>query len=198
MVAVLCLPPGLALAQTSTAYTLPIGTRIDFIADDAVNTATVRPGGSFRIHLAQPLTLDGMPLATAGTPARLLVADTFKRPDGTVMLSIALGGFRLKAGELPLTPIDVNLSAVTPGMTIAASTLGSIERAQDRIVIRVPVPAQLSSAAPISAFTALPALTPAPLLPVPRRGASPTPLPTTFNPPEPSDAPSDAPSASPT
>ena len=144
------------------------------------------------------MLLDGTPLAAAGTPARLLVADRIRRPDGTVLLSIALGGFRLKAGELPLTPVTTTLSAVTAGMTIAAATLGSIDRMQDRIVIRVPVPVPLSSAAPASAYTALPALTPAPLLPVPRRGAKPTPLPTTFNPPDPADPPSDAPSASPT
>ena len=198
LVAALCVPPGLVLAQTPAPHTLPIGTRIDFVADDTINADTVRPGGAFRIHLAQPLTLDGMQLAAAGAPARLFVADRVKRPDGTVLLTLALGGFRLKAGEVPLTPVHANATAVTTGMTIGAATLGSIGREQDRVVIRVPVPVPLSSAAPSSAYTAYPALTPAPLLPVPRRGSKPTPLPTTFNPPDPADTPVDAPSASPT
>jgi hypothetical protein len=139
--------------------------------------------------LAQPLTLDGTVLAAAGTLAHLLVTDKVKRADGSRAIEIALGDFRLKQGELPVVPLASVVSTVVPGTVIAAATQGSIERAGDRVVIRVPAPMALSTAAPIGAYTAYPAVTPAPIVPGARRGTTPTPLPTTFNPPEPVESP---------
>lgn len=157
----------------------------------------MRPGGSFRVHIAAPLIFDGTPLAAAGTPARLIVVNKTRAADGTPLLTIALAGFSLKQGELPLIPVTRVVPSITYGMTITAATLGAIERMGDRVVIAVPVPVPLSSSAPSSAYKALPAVTPGPVIAVPRRGATPTPLPTTFNPPEPSETPSDAASGSP-
>ena len=186
MVAALCIPPALALAQ-AIPHALPAGTRIDFIADENVNIDTVRPGGSFRIHLAQPLVLDGTPLAAAGAPSRVIVADKFRRADGTQMLELTLENLKLRQGELPLFATPEDVAGLTFGMTISAVTAGSIERSGDRIIIRVPVPTPLSTSLPNAAYTALPAATAGPAVARPRRGATPTPLPTTFNPPDPSD-----------
>ena len=183
MVAALCIPTGLALAQTPPLHSLPPGTRLDFVADDTINGDTVRPGGQFRIHLAHALVLDGTPLAPAGATARLIVTDNIRRADGSTELRIALGEFRLRQGELPLSAVTPGVPAVTAGMLIPATTAGSVERTADRIVISVPAPVPLSTNPPNAAYSPFPALTPPPLRPVPRRGATPTPLPTTFNPP---------------
>jgi hypothetical protein len=139
--------------------------------------------------LAAPLAFDGTVVAATGTLARLLVTDKVKRADGSSAIEIALGDFRLKQGELPVTPLMRIVSTIVPGTVIPATTQGSVERAGDRIVIRVPVPMALSTAAPAAAYTAYPAVTPAPIIPGARRGSTPTPLPTTFNPPEPVESP---------
>ena len=196
MVVALCIPPALALAQSPANHALPAGTRLDFIADDTINVDTVRAGGQFRVHLAQPLMLDGSQLAAAGTAARLFVTEKMKQPDGSNAIQIALGDFHLKQGEMPVVPVNLTITVVVPGTVVPAITQGSIERSGDRIVIRVPVPMSLSTLAPSAPYTAYPAVTPAPVVPGPRRGATPTPLPTTFNPPDAGDA-SAAPAASP-
>jgi hypothetical protein len=188
LVAALCIPSGLALAQTPSEHSLPPGTRLDFVADDTINVEAVRAGGQYRVRLARALVLDGTPLAAAGTTARLIVTEKIRRADGSTELRVALAEFHLRQGELPLTPVTPGVSAVTAGMTISALTNGSVERIADRVVISVPVPGPLSTNPPNAAYSPIPVLTPRPLRPVPRRGASPTPLPTTFNPPD--DAPS--------
>jgi hypothetical protein len=154
----------------------------------------VKQGGQFRVHLAQPLVLDGTLLAPAGTSAHLVVADKIKRADGMLILQLALADFRLKQGELPIAPVSDLAAAVTAGQTIAAQTQGSVEHSGDRTFIRVAVPVPLSSSAPNAGYTPFPALTAAPILAPPRRGSAPTPLPTTFNPAPPPD-PSPSPSA---
>jgi len=186
-VAALCIPAALALAQTPVPpHVLPAGTRIDFVADDAINVETVRPGGRFRLHLVHDLVLDGTPLAAAGTSARLIVTQKDRGADGTTTLHVAVAEFLLRQGELPVAPLVSVVDAVTVGTLIPVQTLGSVERANDRIVIHVPVPVPLPSEHPYAPFVPPPPKTPAPFLPPPRRGATPTPLPTTFNPPEPS------------
>jgi hypothetical protein len=204
MVAALCIPAGLVVAQPAPPpHFLPAGTRLDFVADDTISVDTVRPGGRFRVHLARDLILDGAPLAAAGTPARLIVTDKERGTDGKPSAHFALVEFNLRQGELPVVPLDPVLAAVSPGTVIAAQTAGSVEHTGGRTVISVPPPVPLSSDAPHAFFRAAPPKVPVPLLPRPKRGATPTPLPTTFNPPEPSPdassepAPSAAPSAAP-
>ena len=190
MVAALCIPAAIALAQGPPApHVLPAGARLDFIADDTVSADTVRPGGRFRVHLAHDLLLDGTALAPAGTVARLVVIDKDKATDGTSELYIALTEFKLRQGELPVSPLDAIVAGVKPGQTIPAQTGGSVERTADRVVIRIPVPVTLSSDEPHASYVPPPLKTPAPVLPPPRKGASPSPVPTTFNPPEESPSP---------
>jgi hypothetical protein len=192
MVAALCIPAGL-LAQTPLPpHVLPAGTRLDFVADDSINVETVRPGGRFRLHLMHDLVLDGAPLATAGTSARLIVTQTDRGAGGTTALHVAVAEFKLRQGELPVAPLDAVVSAVAAGTVIPSQTLGSVERTPERTVIHVPAPVPLPSDEPHAAFVPVPAKSPAPFLPPPRRGATPTPLPTTFNPPEPSPSPDDS------
>ena len=178
MAAALCIPSGLVLAQaSSSAHVLPSGTPLDFIADDTINIESVRPGGQYKVHLVKDLILDGTPLASAGTSARLVVTAKTKTASGT-SLRIALDNFKLKAGELPVAPIVPDVSVMVAGTDIAARTIGLVERTPDRIVIRVPVPFALSTDKPSSFFTPLPARTQGPIVPPsprPRRGATPAP-----------------------
>jgi hypothetical protein len=165
MVAALCIPTALVLAQTPPApQLLPLGTRLDFVADDTINVDSVRPGGRYRAHLLRDLSLDGTILAAAGTVVRLIVTDKVRHPDGSTELRIALGEFRLQPGELPVAPLAGTVSAVTAGTVIPAQTLGIVERAADRIVISVPVPVPLASDPPNFPYRAVPAKTTAPLL----------------------------------
>jgi hypothetical protein len=84
MAATLCIPAGLALAQTPpAAHTLPIGTHLDFVADDTVNVETARTGGHYRVHLVHASAFDGTQLAPAGTPARLVIVGKTRLSDGT-------------------------------------------------------------------------------------------------------------------
>jgi hypothetical protein len=183
--AALCIPVGLALAQTPPpSPVLPAGTRLDFVADDSINVDTARPGGRFRIHLAHDLVLNGTPLAVAGTSARLVVTEKEARPDGSAALHLTVAEFKLRAGELPVAPLTPIVSAVSAGTVIPAETLGTVERDADRTVIRVPVPVPLSSDVPYAPFRPAAPKSPEPLRSPRPRGATPTPLPTTFNPPD--------------
>jgi hypothetical protein len=141
------------------------------------------------VHLAHDLLLGGTTLAPAGASARLVVLDKDKATDGTSELYFALTEFRLRQGELPVTPLDAVVAGMKPGQTIPAQTAGSVERTADHVVIRVPVPIELSSDEPHATYVPPPMKTPAPVLPPPRKGASPSPVPTTFNPPEASASP---------
>jgi hypothetical protein len=144
------------------------------------------------VHLAHDLLLDGTALAPAGTPARLVVTDKDKAPDGTAEISIALAEFKLRQGELPVTPLAAVLAGVKPGQPIPAQTVGTVERTGDHVVIRVAVPVELSSDEPHASYVPPPLKTAAPELPPrPRKGASPSPVPTTFNPPDQSPSPDD-------
>jgi hypothetical protein len=193
LVAALCIPAALAQAQAPpAAHLLPAGTRLDFVADDTVNADAVKAGGRYRVHLAHDLLLDGTAIAAAGTPARLIVTDKEKAADGSAQVFFTLAEFKLRAGELPVTAVDAIVAGVKPGQTIPALTGGSVERTAERVVIHVPVPVELSSDDPHAAYVPPPMKTAGPELPPRRRGASPTPLPTTFNPDQ-----SPAPDASP-
>ncbi len=184
--AALCIPAGLALAQTSTDQ-LPAGTRLDFVADDSVNATTAHPGGRFRVHLLHDLVLNGSALAPAGTAATLLVTEGARHDaDGPPQMTVTLVEFRLPAGELPVAPLTASVTGITAGSAIPAQTMGSVERTGGRVVIHVPVPVPLPSDALNAAFTPFPARTVEPLLPRPRRSAPPLPSPS----PSPSPAPS--------
>jgi hypothetical protein len=83
---------------------------------------------------------------------------------------------------LPVDPVTATFATIVPGTRIPARTLGSVERAAERIVISVPVPVPLSTEAPAVALTIPPYATTAPTLPPRPRQSTPTALPTTYNP----------------
>lgn len=142
----------------------------------------MRPGGEFRIHLKNDLVLAGATIAPAGTSARLLIVDKVRKADGSYALQITLSRFHLSVGDLPVTPIDATIERIAVGTAIFAKTAGTVERADGRLVIRVPLPFSLSNEVPAVVFTPIPARTSGPRAgngPPPRRPApGPTALPT--------------------
>lgn len=184
---------GLALAQSDAASVLPAGTPLTFVSDASADVKTVRPGSVFKVHLLGELDLAGTILAAPGTSAQLVVLDRITQPGGVPAIVIAIGSFTIRGGELPVTPVRPNLTALQVGTTIATRTMGSVEASGTRTVIRVPLPFALPTDAPNAVFTPVPARTASSrLTPPPRRVRRPTPVPS----PSPSASPS-PPSTSP-
>ncbi len=176
MVAALCVPAIFVTAAPSA--TLPSGTLLTFVADDAVETHSVRPGGLYKAHLRDELLFDGVVLAPAGTFVQLLIADV-ERNVGSVRLRIALQHFPIKvaASELPVVPLTPLVDAVPAGLVIVARTVGSVVHDGERIVVRSPLPFALSTDAPNAFFTPIPFRTTAPIVPPRRDRNRPSPAP---------------------
>jgi len=170
---------GLALAQSGAADVLPAGTPLTFVSDASADVKTVRPGSVFKVHLLDELELAGTVLAAPGTSAQLVVLDRIRQPGGVPAIVIAIGAFTIRGGELPVTPVRPNLTALAVGTRIATRTMGSVEASGTHTVIRVPLPFALPADTPNAAFTPVPARTASSrLTPPPRPVRRPTPTPT--------------------
>jgi hypothetical protein len=176
LAAALGLSSGLASAQ-GTPKVLPAGTPLTFVADDFVNTQTVRPGSVFKVHLLGNVVLDGTTIAAPGTTARLIVIDRTPRTGGGNTLQIAIEGFKVRGGELPVALLHPVVEAMALGTEIPTKTMGTVEQIEGRTVIRVPLPFLLPADVPNGAFTPIPAQTAQPRVP-PARARTPTPPPT--------------------
>ncbi len=150
---------GLALAQSGAANVLPAGTPLTFVSDASVDVKTVRPGSVFKVHLLGELDLAGTVLAAPGTSAQLVVLDRITQPGGVPAIVIAIGNFGIRGGELPVSPVRPNLTALQVGTTIATRTMGSVEETGTHTVIRVPLPFALPADTPNAVFTPVPART---------------------------------------
>ena len=167
---------------------LPAGTPLTFVADDTINTQTVRPGSAFKVHLRGDVVLDGTTIAANGTTARLVVIDRTPRTGGGNTLQIAIEGFKVRGGELPVALLQPSVEALAAGTAIGTKTMGTVEQIDGRTVIRVPLPFALPADVPNGFFTPVPARTAAPrVVPLPRV-RTPTPLPTTAATPTPEPA----------
>ncbi len=182
-----------AWAQSPAAVSSPvaIGSPVTIVADETVDPR-VRPGSEFRAHLRDPLTLGGTLVATAGTPARLVVTAKETGKDGTPRYHIAIIGLHLGlAGTLPVKPVMTTVERIVTGMDIAATTLASIGYEAGKIRVAIPLPFKLSNDPPIGAYTPTPLRTAAPIVNRRKPSASPSPVasPTTPASPVPTSAP---------
>jgi hypothetical protein len=173
---------------------LPAGTALTFVSDAAVDPKTARAGRVFKVHLLAELTLDGTTIAAAGTLAQLVVLDRVTETGGKPAVVVAIGGFNVRGGGLPVTPVNPTLATIEVGTNIATRTMGSVEQIGTRTIIRVPLPFTLPADAPNGAFTPIPARTNTPGVVRPRAPRRPTPSPKPTPEPSPSELPSEAPS----
>jgi hypothetical protein len=164
------------LAQST--HVLPAGTPLTFVADDSINTQTVRPGSVFKVHLRGDVVLDGTTIAATGTTARLIVVDRTPRTGSGNTLQIAIEGFRIRGGELPVAPLRPAVDVLVAGTEIPTRTMGTVEQLDGRTVIRVPLPFALPLDVPNGAFTPVPARTAQPRVVPSPRVRTPTPVPT--------------------
>jgi hypothetical protein len=177
----------------AAASVLPIGSPITIIADDTVDRR-VRPGAEFRAHLRDPLALGDRLVATAGTPARLVVTDTITAKDGTLSYRIAIVGLNLGlAGTLPVRPDTPTVAHISAGMAIPATTLAALGFEAGKVRVALPLPFKLSNEAPNGGYTPAPLRTAGPII----NRRRPTPTPGLTASPSPSPSPSPAASSSP-
>jgi hypothetical protein len=147
------------------------------VADETVDSR-VRPGSEFRAHLRDPIELGQTLVATAGTPAHLIVISRERASDGSLRYQIGIIGLNLGlAGELPVKPQTPIVERVAAGMTIPATTLASIGYEQGKVRIAIPLPIKLSNDPPNGGYTPAPLRTAAPILQRRRGRPSPSPSP---------------------
>jgi hypothetical protein len=154
VVVALCIPVVAVIA--APAATLPAGSVLTFVTDDALDLKTARAGNHIRAHLRSDLVVGGSIVAPSGTPAGVLITD-IRHDAGAVRIRFALDHFALRsAGELPVEPLTPVVDAIPAGVAVPARTAGIVVVDGDRTIVRVPVPFPLSSDAPSAAFRSLP------------------------------------------
>jgi hypothetical protein len=124
--------------------------------------------------LRDPLTLGDTLVATAGTPARLVVTAKDIGKDGTASYHIAIIGFNLGlAGTLPVRPNTPTVEHISAGMAIPATTLAALGFEAGKVRVALPLPFKLSNEPPNGGYTPAPLRTAAPI--INRRRATPSP-----------------------
>jgi hypothetical protein len=179
----------------AAAASLPIGSPLTIISDETIDPR-VRPGSEFRAHLRDSLTLGDTLVATAGTPARLVVTAKDSAKDGTPNYRIAIVGLNLGLpGMLPVRPVTPTVERIAVGQAIPATTLAAVAFEEGKLRVAVPLPFTLSNELPNGGYTPAPLRTAGPIInrrrgtpapvPAPSASASPTgaPLPPAGNPP---------------
>jgi hypothetical protein len=161
---------GLAVATAdSPQHVLPAGTAVVFVSDGHLD-AGARPGSTVAVHLRDPLVLDSVIVAPAGSKALLLVVEPGARR------ALSLERFSVNAGLMPVRLADPDIRTVETGTAFEAHTLAVVEHLGDRFSVRVPFPFKLSTDRPAAYYTPTPARTASPGSLIPRhRGPSPSP-----------------------
>jgi hypothetical protein len=178
---------GVAIATAQAPqHALPTGSAVVFVADGHLDL-TSPAGSTASAHLRDPLVLDGVTIAAAGTKARLLGGSTLT--DGKREVRIALDQFTTVGGILPVKLVLPLPAAVDAGTVLEARTMAIVEHVGDRYSIRIPFPFPLSADKPAAYYTPTPARTASPASMSGRRRGSPAP-------PTPTASPSAAASAS--
>lgn len=105
--------------------------------------------------------LDGVVIAAAGTPARLVAAGV-TTAGGTRRALVAIEDFRTPYGLLPVKSTAA-VEAIAPGVVVAATTQARVEHLGDRFAIEVPFPFALGGDEPTSIYTPVPVATARPV-----------------------------------
>ncbi len=185
--AFLLLTAAYATAEAPPQHVLRAGTAVVFITDGPLEPGR-REGDVVRVHLRDPLVLDGATLAAAGTRAELTVGGTMGS-DGRRHPVYTIQRFLINAGLMPVRAVAPIVPPVPSGAQIEAATQAEVDHLGERYSIRLPFPFRLTGEAPASAYTPTPARTAPPYnFGRSRRGAptaTPTAVPTAQPPPTP-------------
>jgi hypothetical protein len=164
----------MATAQ-APQHALPTGSAVVFVSDGHLDL-TSPAGSTASAHLRDPLVLDGVTIAAAGTKARLLSGSSLS--DGKREVRIALDQFTTVGGILPIKLVVPLPAAIDVGTILEARTMASVEHVGDRYSIKIPFPFPLSAERPAAYYTPTPARTASPNSMMQRHRGSPTPVPT--------------------
>ncbi len=145
-----------------------------FVSDGHLDL-TSPAGSTASAHLRDPLVLDGVTIAAAGTKARLLSGSSVY--DGKREVRIALDQFTTVGGILPVKLLAPLPATIDAGTILEARTMAIVEHIGDRYSIRIPFPFPLSAERPAAHYTPTPARTASPNSMMPRRRGSATPTP---------------------
>lgn len=108
---------------------LTYGSELFFVLDDRISSVRTVAGTSVRMHLQNPLTVNGVTLAPAGTPGSLIVVTTRRSQSGDVdgAVQIHLDPLQLPGGQtLPVRAAHEYLTIErTAGLDSARATTDS-------------------------------------------------------------------------
>jgi hypothetical protein len=63
---------------------LPAGSTLYFVLDDKIDSGSTKPGTAIRLHLRDPLVVNGVTLAPAGSPGSLEIVTTSRAQSGDI------------------------------------------------------------------------------------------------------------------
>ncbi|MBC5829382.1 MAG: hypothetical protein GIW98_04220 [Candidatus Eremiobacteraeota bacterium] len=119
----------------ANAAVLPLDSSLLFVLDDRVNSRTSRSGDYIRMHLKDPLVLNGQTVAPAGTPARfrIVTATAAQSPDVDGSVDVFFDKIDLpQHGALPVRSARTHwTNEMTAGQ---ASTAGVTDTIKDIFV----------------------------------------------------------------
>jgi hypothetical protein len=127
--------PSPTAAAPSGAATLPVGSPIELVLDDRVDSKKTQPGTIVHFHLAKALDVGGVQLAPAGATGTLKVIATRPAvaPDVDGAVQIDLDALPITGhGSLPLTATK---SYITVEQTAGQQSTNSLEDAAKDILI---------------------------------------------------------------
>jgi len=76
--------PSASLAPVALGTTLPLGSTLDFVLDDKIDSGSSKPGTVVRMHLKSALVLGATTVAPAGTPGTLAIVATQRAGSGDI------------------------------------------------------------------------------------------------------------------
>lgn len=127
-------PPGPTAAATAsptqaptTGSYLPVGSPIEFVLDDSIDSKKTKSGTPIRLHLAKALVVGGIELAPSGAPASLKVISTQPAlaPDIDGSVKILLDPLALPGrGSLPVSAAH---EYITIELTAGQATTNALE-----------------------------------------------------------------------
>ena len=130
-------PKATSPAPVPSGATLPFGSPLLFVVDDAVSSGSTPPGTTIHMHLRSALVVNGVTVAPAGTPASFAVVSTRKAQSGDVD-----GAIQIFVNPLPLPqrPFTLPLRAIHEYLTRELSGGQLATRATTDIVSDVFIP----------------------------------------------------------